>query len=257
MAEKAITADDIRKALGDYYREPEWYLGFEVGNGTGCECTRHADAVAVNAYPSRGFEVRGFEIKVSRSDLKSELENGAKAEAVAKYCNYWFLVVPKGLTKDMMIPEPWGIIEYFDGKLRQKKPAKFRERLLDHGFMIAFIRGVQRATSEEIAAELARLQAQAAKMLDSNVQWQLKEFDELKKQMDVIYEKTGIHLTRWGLDRRNLTALKIAHNIVKSQYSEEDIDYHVNRLNEIAGVFKEVCASMKALSGLEGTADIK
>lgn len=257
MAEKVITADDIRKALREHYSEPEWYLGFEVGNSTGSECARHADAVAVNAYPSRGFEVRGFEIKVSRADLKSELENGAKAEAVAKYCSYWFLVVPKGLTKDMMIPEPWGIIEYSDGKLRQKKPAKFRERLLDHGFMIAFIRGVQRAEGARIAAERNKLKAEAAKMLDSNVRWQLNEFEELKEQLDIIYKKTGIHLTRWGLDRRNMTALKIAQNIAMTECSEKDIDYHVKRLNEIANMFKETCASIKKMTGLEGTAGIK
>ncbi len=103
MAEK-ITAKDIRKALMATYREPEWYLGFEVGNGTGADCRRHADAVAINAYPSRGYEVRGFEIKVSRADLQSELDNGIKAEMVAQHCNYWYLVVPKGLTENMMIP---------------------------------------------------------------------------------------------------------------------------------------------------------
>ena len=70
MSEK-VTAKVIRKALMDTYKEPEWYLGFEVGNSTGADCRRHADAVAINAYPSRGFEVRGFEIKVSRSDLQS------------------------------------------------------------------------------------------------------------------------------------------------------------------------------------------
>lgn len=257
MSEKVITADDIRKALRDYYRQPEWYLGFEVGNSTGSECARHADAVAVNAYPSRGFEVRGFEIKVSRADLKAELENGAKAEAVAKYCSYWFLVVPKGLNKDMMIPEPWGIIEYSEGKLRQKKPAKFRERLLDHGFMIAFIRGVQRAEGEKMAAEWAKLRSEAAKTLDSNVQWKLNELDELKKHIETIREKTGISINTWGVSKRDLEVLKIAYNISKVRYNESDIDYNVKCLNEIVDLLKETCASMKKLSGLEGTASIR
>lgn len=95
-----ITAKDIRKALLEKYAEPEWYLGFEVGNSCGSNCIRHADAVAVNAFPSRGFETRGFEIKVNRADLQRELEDGSKAEAIAKYCNYWFLVIPKGLTNN-------------------------------------------------------------------------------------------------------------------------------------------------------------
>ena len=79
MNEK-VTAQDIRAALRKTYCEPDWYLGFEVGNGTGARLRRHADAVAICNYPSRGYEIRGFEIKVSRNDLKSELDNCAKAE---------------------------------------------------------------------------------------------------------------------------------------------------------------------------------
>lgn len=61
-----VDANTLRQALKETYRAPEWYLGFEVGNSTGSQCRRYADAVAVNAYPSRGFEIRGFEIKVSK-----------------------------------------------------------------------------------------------------------------------------------------------------------------------------------------------
>lgn len=119
----AVTADDIREALQSTYKEPEWFLGFEVSNSTGANIRRYADAVAMNTFPSRGYEVRGFEIKVSKSDLKRELENGLKADEIARFCNYWFLVVPKGLADEMQIPEPWGIIEYSEGHLRQKKKA--------------------------------------------------------------------------------------------------------------------------------------
>lgn len=64
MTNEKVETADINKALLAMYREPEWYLGFEVGNSCGCECMRHADAVAMNAYPSRGFEVRGFEVHI-------------------------------------------------------------------------------------------------------------------------------------------------------------------------------------------------
>ena len=105
---KKVTAADIRQALTNTYTSPEWYLGFEVGNSTGANCSRHADAVAINAYPSKGFEVRGFEIKVSKQDLKSELENGLKSDEIARFCDYWFLVVPKGLTDGFTLPPTWG-----------------------------------------------------------------------------------------------------------------------------------------------------
>ncbi len=125
MSDK-VAAQDIRDALELRYQPPEWYLGFEVGDSTGTDNTRHADAVAINAYPSKGFQTIGFEIKVSKSDLKSELENGAKSDAIAKYCDNWFLVTPKGLTKDFTLPPTWGVMEYHDGKLRQTTPAALR-----------------------------------------------------------------------------------------------------------------------------------
>ena len=53
--EEKVTADMIRKALQDRYQEDEWYLGFEVGDSCGMRLSRHANAVAINAYPSRGF----------------------------------------------------------------------------------------------------------------------------------------------------------------------------------------------------------
>ena len=255
MKEK-VTAKDIRQALINTYKEPEWYLGFEVGNSTGADCRRHADAVAINAYPSRGFEVRGFEIKVSRADLQHELDNGIKAETVAQHCNYWYLVVPKGLTENMMIPEPWGIIEYSDGKLRQKKKPMFRETFADKGFMMAFLRGWQRRQSEEIAIERSKLQEKERNMLSNEVRWQLQCYEELKAKVAKFEEVTGINV-KHGMGIRTLKALKIADNLLNQDWSEKDVDYHLRSITRLCEAMKEVCTQMKELSCLEGTADIK
>lgn len=253
MAEK-ITAKDIRKALIATYREPEWYLGFEVGNSTGADCRRHADAVAINAYPSRGYEVRGFEIKVSRSDLQSELDNGVKAEMVAQHCNYWYLVVPKGLTENMMIPAPWGIIEYNDGKLRTKKKPTYRETTPDMGFMMAFLRGWQRRQATEIANERKMLQEKERQMLSSEVRWRLKRYEELKERVAKFKEATGISL-EYGFSSWDTRAIKLARNFLDGDWSESKIDYHLKAMTRMCEEMKSVCAEMKELAGLEGTKD--
>lgn len=80
-----MTSSDICAALRERYTQPEWSLFFEVGNGTGGNCRRHADALAMNMYPSRGLSIIGFEIKVSRGDLSRELKNPDKAEAIKIY----------------------------------------------------------------------------------------------------------------------------------------------------------------------------
>lgn len=90
FAEKTVpvTTADICAAMRKTYCQPEWALFFEVGNATGFNARRHADAVAMNMYPSRGLVLHGFEFKASKSDWKRELANPQKAEEIAQYCDY-------------------------------------------------------------------------------------------------------------------------------------------------------------------------
>ena len=255
MTEK-VTAKDIRKALMDTYKEPEWYMGFEVGNSTGAECRRHADAVAINAYPSRGFEVRGFEIKVSRSDLQHELDNGTKAEMVAQHCNYWYLVVPKGLTNGMMIPAPWGIIEYSDGKLRQKKKPEYRETFADRGFLMAFLRGWQRRQSEEIADERRKLQEKERSMLSNEVRYELQRYEELKRKVAEFKEVTGMNV-EFGVSPWHTRAIRLADKLLESDFSDKRINFHLQAITKMCEEMKSVCVELQKLSCLDDVSENK
>ena len=118
-----MTESDIYEAVAAAHAPPEWACFRDVANATGWAGDRRADAVAMNLYPSRGLEIRGFEIKTSVSDLRRELSNPDKAELVAKYCNTWWLVVPKGLTDKSDVPLGWGIMEVGEKGLRTKRAA--------------------------------------------------------------------------------------------------------------------------------------
>lgn len=157
-----VTAEDIRESLRNKFTRPEWALFFEVGNGTGGNLRRWADAVAMNMYPSRGLAIVGFEIKVSRNDLKKELEQPKKAEAVGCFCNQWYLVVPKGLINDTdIIPAAWGILEYHEGKLRQsKKPSELDCQPITKSFMAAILRRDDEAYAKNIAKQVESLSEQ-------------------------------------------------------------------------------------------------
>jgi len=220
-----ITADDIRKALSKFYQPPEWCLGFEVGNGTGGNCTRHADAVALNMYPSRGNELRGFEIKISRSDLKHELDNGAKAEAVCKFCDTWFLVVPKGLTKDMQIPLPWGIIEYNveSGSLRIKKQAeKLEKTSITMNFVAALLRAQERAYLQNAGEIIDEGVKNGVARALANERWERgltatkdakAELDNIKETLAKVRSETGIDLLGWAPTDRQIKKLKLLERI--------------------------------------------
>lgn len=210
-----ITASDIRSALERVYAAPEWYIGFEVGNSTGTNCRRHADAVAVNAYPSKGFEVRGFEIKVSKSDLKTELQNGIKSDEIARFCDYWFLVVPKGLADAFTLPPTWGVIEFTtDGGLRQKVKAQKLERTEPEiGFLCAMLRGRERAVTESAS----RVSAEREEQIRKNAVWKLRnsedELKQLRERLAEVKEATGISLDSWTPTRQIIDRLKAADSL--------------------------------------------
>jgi hypothetical protein len=83
-----IRAEHVRNGVGFYgYNEATGRCNDWAG-------LRTADFIAIDTYESKGLEVHGHEVKVSRSDWLHELADPTKAEAFRQYCNRWWLVVP-------------------------------------------------------------------------------------------------------------------------------------------------------------------
>ena len=247
----------IDKAIMEKYAEPEWYLGFEVGNSCGSQCRRHADAIAICAYPSRGFETIGFEVKISRSDLQHELDNPAKCEEMYQYTNEWFLVVPKGLVGDMRIPEPWGIIEYCDGKLKQKRKACWHDAKVTSGFLCAFIRGRQRMDEQRYMENVNEIRKQAKEEFEWRLDSNTKELVERKKSIDAIEKATGLSLDQWST-KQNIRLLKVAKKLDKTldlaylkRDLKRDLDLNMKQLTECTEKIQTAYALLNKLLGEE------
>ncbi len=114
-----------------------------VRNSTGhARTVRTADALALGLWPSRGLELHGFEIKSHRSDLLRELKNPAKADEIARYCDYWWIVTgsPK-VAKPGELPKPWGLMIPHGSGLKIAKPAELLEpQPLSRGLVAAIVR---------------------------------------------------------------------------------------------------------------------
>ena len=72
---------------------------------------RTADALAMSMYRSKGHEMHGFEVKVSRSDWLRELKQPTKADAIAGFCNRWWVAVSNtDIVKTGELPPNWGLL---------------------------------------------------------------------------------------------------------------------------------------------------
>ncbi|MBN9034244.1 MAG: hypothetical protein J0I23_31160 [Rhizobiales bacterium] len=153
-----LTASDIRVAMSKRWATAEYAIMWEVANATGASARRYADAVIMSLWPSRGLELHGVEIKISRSDWKREAADPAKAEAVAGFCDRWWIHTPPGIVDDLSaLPPAWGLREY-DGRqwTTIREAAKNDPRPIDRPFLAALLRradGSMRAMIEDAQRE--------------------------------------------------------------------------------------------------------
>ena len=189
------TAQDVLGALRDRYPTQSYAFLTEVGDGTGTRNYRHCDALVMSLWPSRGLEIIGFEVKVRRSDWLKELETPEKAEAIAQWCDRWYLVVgDEQIVKDGELPKGWGLfVPRADGLLRCKSEAKLAEPEPEPGrsFLAAVLRSIQAQASPEavLHAEYRRgLKEGAAE--EAKKDSYKRALDELRKKVQD-FEKTA------------------------------------------------------------------
>ena len=183
-----VTARDVLSAIFARHEGPEWVRFAEVADGTGANSRRRADAICMNIWPSKGYAIHGFEIKVTRADFMHEMKDITKAEAVGKYCDFWWLAAPVGMVMVEEVPATWGLMELCANGLRVKKHAPKRETPADpdRSFMAAMLRKSRdaddtyiksqiEARTEKLRADLKReleyRTSTAAKKAEANAKW--------------------------------------------------------------------------------------
>jgi len=197
-----LKAADVRAALRAKFGGSEWAIFFEVGDGTGMNQRRWADAVAMNLWPSRGMELHGFEIKVSRSDWLSELKNPEKSEPVQRYCDRWWIVCPAGIIKPGELPPTWGHYEVSEsGQIRQVVPAPKLEPVpVTRTFMAAMFRRASGVDADEVASAVSKqveaYKEEAEKRLQREIDNRSHRAKELIDKVNQLKELTGIDISR-------------------------------------------------------------
>ena len=244
-----MNSSEIKEALKNQYCQPEWILGFEVPNATGGLSKRRADAVAMNLFPSKNYEIRGFEIKISKSDLKRDLDNGSKSNEVAKYCDYWFLVTPKGLVKDELLPATWGVIEFDGQKLRQKvKPQRIEKVPMSASFAAALMQTQSRNIWQEINATInTRVQEATEEKLKSEYNdWEQrnislkKDYHTVMQRLNKIKEETGLDLIHTWFEDDQIAIIKAAVSANDAKAMLFGIERMAERMKKCSQLMEEI-----------------
>lgn len=178
-----------RAELASKFPPPAWAMFYEVPDATGARQRRWADAVAMGLWPSKGLDLHGFEIKISRSDWLHELKKPEKAEAIQQYCDYWWLVAGNpDVVKLEELPSTWGLIERSGKKLRiVRQPEKLNARAVSRDFLAALLR---RAHEQDEKTKREEVMAEVSKELDSQVGQAVaryqREAEYAKEQLDMV-----------------------------------------------------------------------
>lgn len=201
-----ITAAVVRRALRLRFNAPEWAMFEEVANATGYGAHRSADAVAMNLWPSRGLEIHGVEIKVSRADWVAERDNPAKADAIARYCNRWWLAVADAsIVHPGELPPTWGLLTFRAGRLIAITEAPALDPApLDRTFVAAMLRRAAETTKDsvpktEIAARMAELVTAAREegRASASPAGTLDRLAALEKSIADFEASSGVTLHQW------------------------------------------------------------
>lgn len=259
---KKWTEYELYKLIELRCPRPAWATFPSVRNSTGyAKRQRIADALSMSLWPSRGLELHGFEIKVSRGDWAKEKADPEKAEEIAQYCHRWWMVTPAGLVKTDELPPAWGLLE---ADAAGKKLVAVREAgsLEAKALSVNFVASLLRATDESYRALLANMVSRdsiqdqiddaCAVAVQSHVsrskhadERSAREVEDLHKAIAAFKDKSGIAIDQWSAGRIG-TAVKLILDINGSDSRLELVKSYLLKQAEearkLAASIESVCA---------------
>lgn len=170
----------VFRVLRHRYPDQQYALLAQVPDATGASQSRWADAMAFGLWPSRGLEIEGFEIKVTRSDWLSELNAPDKSAPIQKYCHRWWIVAgARDIVRPEELPKTWGLlIPRGDGLEAKVQAPLLKPKKVTRKFVVAVMRAQQNHSQMKRREVLEELRKEA---MESAKSWALHE---AKRQID-------------------------------------------------------------------------
>ena len=249
-----ITADDILLHLNDMYSDTNQYVcAAEVSPRTGA-WERRIDFLVMHCYDSEQLKIQGYEIKISKADLKRELEDPDKHAVFFDAIDFYWLIAPKQVVDNIeLIPPKWGIRAVWrdeSGKLISRtvrKPTCLHDeqmysRKIRKTFMASFCRAIskqsltkaklyeqQRGLEDEIRKKIEKDIANGARIVPN---WKLESLERCKR----LVEDIGLNEYSGESSRKQIRkAVDIFRSLEMCGISLRDAKY---RINEAIGLIK-------------------
>jgi hypothetical protein len=197
---KLYSSNQICAAIAQRYEPPAWAVYYEVGDTTGGR-SRSADAIAVSLWPSRGLEMHGFEIKVSRGDWLRELQAPAKSAPIQRFMDRWYIAVgDSAIVRPGELPPTWGLLAMRGSSLAILVEApKLEAEPIGRPFLCAMLRAgsesfvPKRAVAELVEAKLKDAVERNWSQATADNERLLRRIAELEEERARLGEIVGPH----------------------------------------------------------------
>lgn len=248
-----MTAKEMFQTIKFKYNDPGYIVLDQVRNGTGYQHTiRTADAIVMCTWPSRGYEIWGFEIKVNRSDWLKELQSPRKAEPIWSMCDRWYVACPKDVVKKEELPKGWGLMVMQQNGLTTKVQASINVEAqpLDRGFFAAMLRVAigKQSTVAQMQAEYERGRRDGFQQGQESHERQDRQmlvdcqekYRALRQQVNAFELEAGVSVANsWGESAAERGAL--VKQILRGKFNMrlKDVSSIAERACTLIGAFKD------------------
>ncbi len=199
----------------------------QVGNGVGANYRRTIDALLIQTWPSRTLQIIAVEYKRSRHDWRRELNDGAKAEAIAKHCDRFLILAPRGIVQLEEIPDGWGLWEFDKRRrlLRTKPPPLLNlvRSELTLSFLAAILRAAEKVNRAAgvLEADRIELRDRHQEEVEAEVKRRTRKYESLQAAVDRFESESGITIEdTWRIG-------KIAEGLQRYLRSPDDLAEHL------------------------------
>lgn len=265
------------RLLEKRYPSDRYALFPQVADSTGSAGRRYADAIAFGLWPSRGLEIQGFEIKVSRADWLRELKDHGKSASVQAYCHRWWIVAgDKSIVKPEELPLTWGLLvpRGEDGIMAKVKAPLLEAKELSRNFCAAIMRRASekhakvksdifnRLHEEAYATAKKTAIAEAKRVLErenAGAKSQLKDLqfksESMQRRLDRyegIEKAIGVPIDHWDFKR-----MLMNFGLKSAEDDAAHIESRVSSLLESISKIKEASARAEAVVEFLKAADVK